>query len=95
MIPKATRYFSHSISIWRINYRTNDSSHNFLKTIECVLSAPSTNITQMELALSDKCQMYPQYEVLEKYIKYVFICKILGFHGGDYEECRLLGCGAV
>jgi hypothetical protein len=19
-------------------------------------------------------------------------CKILGFHGGDYEECRLLGC---
>jgi hypothetical protein len=21
-------------------------------------------------------------------------CKILGFHGGDYEECRLLGCGA-
>jgi hypothetical protein len=22
-------------------------------------------------------------------------CRILGFHGGDYEECRLLGCGAV
>jgi hypothetical protein len=22
-------------------------------------------------------------------------CKIWGFHGGDYEECRLLGCGAV
>jgi hypothetical protein len=21
--------------------------------------------------------------------------KISGFHGGDYEECRLLGCGAV
>jgi hypothetical protein len=19
-------------------------------------------------------------------------CKILGFHGGDYEECRLVGC---
>jgi hypothetical protein len=19
------------------------------------------------------------------------LCKILGFHGGDYEECRLLG----
>jgi hypothetical protein len=23
------------------------------------------------------------------------ICKIWGFHSGDYEECRLLGCGAV
>jgi hypothetical protein len=22
-------------------------------------------------------------------------CKISGFHGGDYEECRLLGCYAV
>jgi hypothetical protein len=22
-------------------------------------------------------------------------CKIWGFQGGDYEECRLLGCGAV
>jgi hypothetical protein len=22
-------------------------------------------------------------------------CKILGFHGGDYEEWRLLGCYAV
>jgi hypothetical protein len=23
------------------------------------------------------------------------ICKIWGFHGGDYEECRLLGCYVV
>jgi hypothetical protein len=23
------------------------------------------------------------------------ICKIWGLQGGDYEECRLLGCGAV
>jgi hypothetical protein len=23
------------------------------------------------------------------------LCKIRGFHGGDYEECRLLGCYAV
>jgi hypothetical protein len=22
-------------------------------------------------------------------------CKMWGFHSGDYEECRLLGCGAV
>jgi hypothetical protein len=22
------------------------------------------------------------------------LCKILGFHGGDYEECRLLECGS-
>jgi hypothetical protein len=22
-------------------------------------------------------------------------CKIRGFHGIDYEECRLLGCGAM
>jgi hypothetical protein len=22
-------------------------------------------------------------------------CKMWGFHGGDYEECRLLGCGTV
>jgi hypothetical protein len=24
-------------------------------------------------------------------IKIAIYCKILGFHGGDYEECRLLG----
>jgi hypothetical protein len=23
-----------------------------------------------------------------------WLCKIWGFHGGDYEECRLLGCYA-
>jgi hypothetical protein len=23
------------------------------------------------------------------------LCKIWGFHSGDYEECRLLGCGTV
>jgi hypothetical protein len=23
------------------------------------------------------------------------LCKILYFHGGDYEECRLVGCHAV
>jgi hypothetical protein len=23
------------------------------------------------------------------------LCRVLGFHGGDYEECSLLGCGAV
>jgi hypothetical protein len=22
----------------------------------------------------------------------LMLCKILGFHGGEYEECRLLGC---
>jgi hypothetical protein len=26
---------------------------------------------------------------------FVAVCKIWGFHGGDYEECRFLGCGAV
>jgi hypothetical protein len=25
----------------------------------------------------------------------LIVCKIWGFHGGDYEECRLLGCGAA
>jgi hypothetical protein len=25
----------------------------------------------------------------------LMICKILGIHGGDYEECRLLGCDTV
>jgi hypothetical protein len=27
-------------------------------------------------------------------INYI-LCTILGFHGGDYEEWRLLGCYAV
>jgi hypothetical protein len=25
----------------------------------------------------------------------LILCKILGFHGGDYEECRLLVSGTV
>jgi hypothetical protein len=32
--------------------------------------------------------------LLLKEIKYK-LCKILGFHGGDYEEWCLLGCYAV
>jgi hypothetical protein len=28
-------------------------------------------------------------------MKLKIICKILGFQGYDYEEYRLLGCGAV
>jgi hypothetical protein len=37
------------------------------------------------------------YELDNQALMYtgVFLCKILGFRGGDYEECRLLGCGAV
>jgi hypothetical protein len=25
----------------------------------------------------------------------ILLCEISGFHGDDYEEYRLLGCGAV
>jgi hypothetical protein len=25
----------------------------------------------------------------------LILCKIRGYHGGDYEECRLLGCYVV
>jgi hypothetical protein len=25
----------------------------------------------------------------------IYICKIRGFHGGDYEELRFLGCYAM
>jgi hypothetical protein len=28
-------------------------------------------------------------------VYYFTVSRILGFHGGDYKECRLLGCGAV
>jgi hypothetical protein len=27
--------------------------------------------------------------------KQIFSCKVWFFHGGDYEECSLLGCYAV
>jgi hypothetical protein len=26
-----------------------------------------------------------------RYVNFACVCKIGGFHGGDYEECRLLG----
>jgi hypothetical protein len=32
-----------------------------------------------------------EYDILTGNI----LCKIWGFHGGDYEEYRLLGCVAV
>jgi hypothetical protein len=31
-------------------------------------------------------------EMSERIIR---LCKIFGFHGGDYEESSLLGCGTV
>jgi hypothetical protein len=34
------------------------------------------------------CSVLSQLELL-------YLRKIWGFHGGDYEECSLLGCGAV
>jgi hypothetical protein len=30
----------------------------------------------------------------KSYLRYMR-CKISGFHDGDYEECRFLGCEAV
>jgi hypothetical protein len=36
---------------------------------------------------------YPLF-VISALIKLV-LCKIWDFHGGDYEECRVLGCGAM
>jgi hypothetical protein len=33
--------------------------------------------------------MKPDFHQLE------YICKILGIRGDEYEECRLLGCGAA
>jgi hypothetical protein len=38
---------------------------------------------------------WPRCLDLHAYIKLVLSCKIWGFHGGDYEEYRLLWCGAV
>jgi hypothetical protein len=35
------------------------------------------------------------YYVSAAELSQLILCKICGFHGGDYEECRLLGCYAV
>jgi hypothetical protein len=42
------------------------------------------------------CSSNRQHKV-KNYLPYIVIdsiemCKILGFHGSDYEECHLLGC---
>jgi hypothetical protein len=43
-------------------------------------------------------QQLPLHDVLTEWYnslnKKGTLCKIWGFHGGDYEECCLLGCGA-
>jgi hypothetical protein len=36
-----------------------------------------------------KTQFVPHVSATES--SRLMLCKILGFHGGDYEECRLLG----
>jgi hypothetical protein len=40
---------------------------------------------------------YKEYVWHKMYItsKEIYICKIWGFHVGEYEESSLLGCGAV
>jgi hypothetical protein len=35
------------------------------------------------------------YYVSAKEPSLLMLCKILDYHGGGYEECRLLGCYAV
>jgi hypothetical protein len=38
----------------------------------------------------------PQIKIMIVNVKKLLILfEIWGFHGEDYEECRLLGCGAV
>jgi hypothetical protein len=39
------------------------------------------------------CQNLQVFKTRKTTIK--ILCKIWGSHGGHYEECRLLGCGAV
>jgi hypothetical protein len=43
-----------------------------------------------------KAHLFPAELIKRKHFRYLFfnepyICKIWGFHGGDYEEYRLLG----
>jgi hypothetical protein len=33
--------------------------------------------------------------IVQCLVMFPTLCRIWGFHGGDYEECRLLECGAV
>jgi hypothetical protein len=35
------------------------------------------------------------YENVNTPVQQITLCKIWGFHVGDYKECRLLGYGAV
>jgi hypothetical protein len=39
--------------------------------------------------------VYADITEMSKFCKPIQYRKIRRFHGGDYEECRLLGCGAV
>jgi hypothetical protein len=43
------------------------------------------------------CYIYTQFVPHRKHVSAtepnrLMLCKIWGFHGGDYEECRILGC---
>jgi hypothetical protein len=53
------------------------------------------NAQQEEETLSH-ASVYGQYKKFAEGCKEVLkLCKILGFHGGDYEEWHLLGCYSV
>jgi hypothetical protein len=59
---------------------------NMIVAVECLLQIGRSGATY---------RLHRQGEKNQRARNNVYICKISYFHGGDYEEWRLLGCYAV
>jgi hypothetical protein len=65
--------------------------HRFMQEPHCVVSQ-KTAFSMIDIVITPFMRISLIVYVFEP--KYV-LCMIWDFHGGDYEECRLLGCYAV
>jgi hypothetical protein len=71
-------------SYWRFSWVYNEQSQNWLLAPRYAL--PFCRVSPIRVGF---------LPVFQNFTDKIQLCKIWGFHGGDYEEWCLLGCYAV
>jgi hypothetical protein len=91
-------YFPRKIKVLEHPYRSGeDCSGSLQRSLTQQEETELQNFGSLCPYASSNLKVYygVPLDPIQSQMKPVNICKIWGFQGGDYEERRLLGCGAV
>jgi hypothetical protein len=82
-------------SLRRQAYVREKHETNVVRVIDWVFPVSWRKKTKQTTIASFHIFSNSSFAIIVEYVNLFYLCKILGIHSGDYEECRLLGRGAV